>query len=367
MEPISLARGVPDPELLPLEQIAACSRTVLERAAPTVLSYGGPGGDPALRAGIAERHELDAGRVVLSNGSLQGLALVAAHLLGGNRRRVLVEAPTYDRTLRLLANLGAEIVRVPVDEEGLDLEALEARLRTGAAPAFLYTIPTFQNPTGTTLSLARRLRLAELARAYDLLVVEDDPYALVRFEGEPLPALFELLEGDRIVYASSFSKTIAPGLRVGYVLLPVDLVAPVEALAASTYVAPVLLTQAIVGEFLARGLLEPALTRIRAGLRARRDALVAALGEHLPVARWTRPDGGYFLWLELPQAIDARVVLARATARGVSFVPGADFGGGAASARLAFSAVAPAEIHTGVVRLAEVVRSLPRRLLRQAA
>jgi 2-aminoadipate transaminase len=367
MEPISLARGVPDPELLPVDEIAASSRTVLDRAAPTVLSYGAAGGHPDLRAGIAERHELDPRRVLVSNGSLQGLALAAAHLLAGDRRRVIVEAPTYDRTLRLLASLGAEIVRVPVDEEGLDVEALEARLRRGARPAFLYTIPTFQNPTGTTLSLARRLRIAELARAHDLLILEDDPYALVRFDGEPLPSLFELLEGDGIVYASSFSKTVAPGLRVGYVLLPDGLAASVEALAASTYVAPVVLTQAIVGEFLARGLLEPALARIREGLRLRRDALVAALGEHLPVARWTRPDGGYFLWLELPQAIDAGVVLARAAGRGVTFVVGSDFGGGPSSARLAFSAVSPAEVHTGAVRLAEVVRSLPRRLLRQAA
>jgi DNA-binding transcriptional MocR family regulator len=170
-----------------------------------------------------------------------------------------------------------------------------------------------------------------------------------------------------VVYASSFSKTVAPGLRVGYVLLPEPLAAPVEALAASTYVAPVVLTQAIVAEFLARGLLEPSLQRIRRGLRARRDALVAALGEHLPVARWTRPAGGYFLWLELPRAVGSRVVLERAAPRGVTFVPGADFGGGPASVRLAFSAVAPRDVHTGVVRLAEVVRALPRRLLRQAA
>src|SRR5205823_4991968 len=149
MEPISLARGVPDPELLPLEQIARCSRKVLQRAATRVLSYGGPRGDPRLRAGVAERHELDPARVLVTNGSLQGLALVAAHLLTGDRRRVLVEAPTYDRMLRLLGHLGAELVRVPVDEEGLDVDAVEARLRRGAPAAFLYTIPTFQNPTGT--------------------------------------------------------------------------------------------------------------------------------------------------------------------------------------------------------------------------
>ena len=367
MDTISLARGVPDPALLPLDEIRACAGAVLERTATTVLAYGGPGGHPGLRVGIAERHEIDRACVLVTNGSLQGLALLAAHLLADGRRRVLVESPTYDRTLKQLAHLGAEVVRVPVDEEGLDVAALEAQLERGERPAFLYTIPTFQNPTGTTLSLPRRLRLAQLARAHDLLVVEDDPYALLRLEGEPLPSLFELLEGDGVVYASSFSKTVAPGLRVGYLLLPEHLSGPVEALAASTYVAPVVLTQAIVAEFLARGYLEPSLQRIRDGLRSRRDALVAALGEHLPVARWTRPAGGYFLWLELPRAIDACAVLARAAARGVTFVPGTEFGGGPSSARLAFSAVTSADIHDGIARLAEVVRSLPRRLLRRAA
>jgi 2-aminoadipate transaminase len=363
---ISLARGVPDPSLLPLEAIAAFAESVLAREADRVLSYGSPGGHQELRASIGERHEVDAGRVLVTNGSLQGLAFLFAHLLTGPNRRVLVESPSYDRTLSLLGHLGADVVRVPLDEDGLDVDALAAEL-VRERPAFLYTIPTFQNPTGTTLALGRRLALAELARRLGLLIVEDDPYALVRIEGPSLPSLFELLEGDGVVYASSFSKTVAPGLRTGYVVLPPELVGPVESLAASTYVAPVVLTQAIVAEFLGRGLLEPALARIRNGLRERRDAMLAALEEHLPVARRTRPAGGYFLWLELPRAVDARVVLERGRLRGVPFVAGSDFGGGPSSARLAFSAVVPGNVHTGVVRLAELIRSLPQRLLRRAA
>jgi DNA-binding transcriptional MocR family regulator len=366
VETISLARGVPDPALLPLAEIEDCVRSVLAGEGARLLSYGAAGGHGPLRDGIAERHEVDPGRVLVTNGSLQGLAFLFDLLLRGRSQRVLVEGPTYDRTLKLLEHLGADVVRVPVDEEGLDVDALEAQLAR-ERPAFLYSIPTFQNPTGTTLSLGRRLRLAELARRHGLLVVEDDPYALVRFEGEPLPTLFELLEGSGVVYASSFSKTVAPGLRTGYVVLPQKLAAPVESLAASTYVAPVVLTQAVVAEFLGRGLLEPALDRVRAGLRERRDALLAALEEHLPVARWSRPAGGYFLWLELPRAIDARVVLDRAEARGVTFVPGSDFGGSASSVRLAFSAVAPSDVHTGALRLAELIRGLPGRLLRRAA
>jgi DNA-binding transcriptional MocR family regulator len=364
---ISLARGVPDPALLPCEELADCAQAVLARDPRGLLSYGAVGGHPDLRAMIAERHEVDHDRVLITNGSLQGLAFVFAHLLAGGRRRVVVESPTYDRTLRLLEHLGADVASVPVDGDGLDVDALEALLARDGTPAFLYTIPTFQNPTGTTLSLGRRLAVAELVRRYELTVIEDDPYALVRIDGDELPALFELLEGENAVYASSFSKTIAPGLRVGYLVLPDDLVVPVESLAASTYVAPVALTQAIVEEFLGRGLLTPALERMRTGLGDRRDAMLAALEEHLPVARWTRPAGGYFLWLELPRAIDARTVLDRATRRGVTFVVGSDFGGGPSSARLAFSAVPPADVHAGVVRLAELIRSEPSRRLRQAA
>jgi DNA-binding transcriptional MocR family regulator len=364
---ISLARGVPDPALLPIGEIAECARTVVGRDAAGLLAYGPPGGHPELREGIAARHDVDPGRVLVTNGSLQGIALVAGHLLAGGTRRVLVEAPTYDRSRKLLAHLGAELVAVPVDDEGLDVAALEARLRSGPRPAFLYTIPTFQNPTGTTLSLARRLRLAQLARAYDLVVVEDDPYALVRMDGEPLPTLFELLEGVGVVYASSFSKTIAPGLRVGYLLVPDHLAGSIESLAASTYVAPVTMTQATVSEFLSRGLLEPSLARIRTGLRARRDALVTALEEHLPAARWTPPAGGYFLWLELPGGIHADDLIEPAARRGVTFVPGSDFGGPESTVRLAFSAVAPRDVHAGLVRLAEVVRARPAPAQRRAA
>jgi DNA-binding transcriptional MocR family regulator len=366
VETISLARGVPDSVLLPSAELAACAQTVLEREPAAALSYGPPSGHAGLRATLAAQHEVDPGRVLITNGSLQGLAFLLTHVLTTSDHTMLVESPTYDRMLKLLDHLGAKVVRLPVDEHGLDVDALEEAMALATGRALLYTIPTFQNPTGTTLSLARRLRLAELARVHGLLVVEDDPYALVRFEGEPLPSLFELLEGEGVVYASSFSKTIAPGLRVGYVVVPDELAGPLESLAASTYVSPVVLTQAIVAEFLGRGLLDGSLERIRSGLLTRRDALLAALGEHLPEAAWTRPEGGYFLWLDLPRALDATELLQRSAARGVTFVRGADFGGPAWSARLAFSAVPPGDVYSGLVRLAEVARSLPRRRLRAA-
>src|SRR5205807_181309 len=191
---------------------------------------------------------------------------------------------------------GIDVTAVGMDDEGLQLDALEEALRTGPKPAFLYTIPTFQNPSGRTLTTERRRRLVELARDHDLLVLEDDPYGLVRFEGEPVPTLFELDGGERVVYSSSFSKTIAPGLRVGYFVLPPALASELEALAVSTYITPVLLGQATVFEFLRRGNLEPNLGRVTALLRVRRDAMLEALGRELAGGRWSRPEGGYFIW-----------------------------------------------------------------------
>jgi DNA-binding transcriptional MocR family regulator len=242
-----------------------------------------------------------------------------------------------------------------MDEEGLDPDALERALAAGPPPAFLYTIPTFQNPSGRTLTVERRRRLIELARDHDLLVLEDDPYGLVRFEGDAPPTLFELDGGERVLYSSSFSKTIAPGLRVGYFVLPEPLERELEALAVSTYITPALLGEATVFEFLRRGNLDSNLERVRSLLRVRRDAMLEALEHELPGARWSRPEGGYFVWLELPEQADASALLARAAPAGVTFVPGTDFGGASNSARLAFSFVSPEQIHEGVRRLAALV------------
>jgi 2-aminoadipate transaminase len=359
---ISFARGVPAPECLPVEEVAACAHAALRREERDTIQYGAPAGFGPLREWLAERHSTEPARLFVSNGSLQGLVFLAQHLLGGERKRVLVEAPTYDRPLKILRGLGADIAGIPMDEEGLDPDALEAELRGGPAPAFLYTIPTFQNPSGRTLSLERRRRVIELAERHDLLVVEDDPYGLVRFEGEPLPALYDLAPPGRVAYSSSFSKTVAPGLRVGYLVLPPELHAPVEAIAVSNYVSPVIFTQVTVWEFLRRGLLERNVTRIAPLLRARRDAMIESLERELPEgAAWNTPAGGYFLWLDLPEGASAGELLERAEEAGVTFVKGEDFyagGGGERSARLAYSYASVAEIADGVGRLAAALGRL---------
>jgi 2-aminoadipate transaminase len=360
VETISFARGVPAPDCLPVEDLAECARAVLERDGRRVLNYGPAGGYEPLREKIAERHRVDPARVLVTNGSLQAFSLLARLLLDPSRSRVLVEGPTYDRPLKILADLGADVTSIPFGDEGLDVDVLEQALAAGPAPAFLYTIPTFQNPSGRTQPLQVRRRLVELAREHGLPLLEDDPYALVRFEGEPLPSLFELAEGDGVIYTSSFSKVASPGLRVGYVVASPELAGRLEDLATRTYLAPSFLPQAIIAEYLRRGLLEPNLERIRGHLRARRDAMLGTLPQACPRGTtWSRPEGGYFVWLDLPEELDAGDVLSSSEEAGVSFVKGSDFyadgARGKHSARLAYSYVSPEEIAEGMVRLGAVL------------
>jgi 2-aminoadipate transaminase len=349
---ISFARGVPAPDCLPVEELADCARVALERDGRTILLYGPGGGYGPLREWLAERHGVEPSRVVITNGSLQGFVFLAEHLVRPGTR-VLVEAPTYDRPLKILARLGAEIVPLEMDDEGVLPDALERAVGERDVPAFLYTIATFQNPSGRTLSTERRRRVVEIAQERGLLVLEDDPYGLVRYEGEAPPLLFDLAGGEQVVYASSFSKTIAPGVRVGYFVLPAALAGQIEGLAVSTYISPPFLTQATVHEFIRRGNFEPNLVRVNGLLRARRDAMLEALERHLPDgAVWTRPEGGYFIWLDLPDVVDTGDLLPQAEAGGVTFVKGTDFfprgHGGEHSLRLAFSFVSPEEIAEGV-------------------
>jgi 2-aminoadipate transaminase len=370
VETISLARGVPSPECIPVGELAECARAAILSDGATALSYGSAGGYAPLRAWIAERHGVEPRRVVVTNGSLQGFVFLA-QLLASNGERVLVEAPTYDRPLKILDALGAGIIAVPQTDEGIDLDALAQELRRRPSPGFLYVIPTFQNPSGRTLGADGRRRLVELAAEHDLLVLEDDPYGLVRFEGTAPPTLHELEGGERVIYSSSFSKTVAPGVRVGYMVLPERLAGPIEALATSTYITPALLSQATVHEFLRRGALARNLQLVQSLLKARRDALLEALDEHLEGsgARWNRPEGGYFLWLDLPDAVDAVTLLAAAEAIGVTFVPGPDFfprgGGGRSAARLAFSFASPGLLGEAVSRLATLLPSASAVELRQ--
>ena len=358
--PISFARGAPAPDLIPADELADCAHEVARRDGARVFAYGPGGGYAPLREWIAERHGVPAGQVVLTVGGLQGFVFYAAEQLARRPGRVLVEAPSYDRPLKVLAREGVEIVALPMDDEGLDPDALAAELRGRTdPPSFLYTIPTFQNPSGRTLSEARRTRLVELAREHDLSVLEDDPYGLVRFEGAAPRSLLELEGGTLVTYTSSFSKTVAPGVRTGYFVLPDADAGGFEERAVSTYISPPFLPQAIVWEFIRRGRFEPNLERVQAELRARRDAMLVALAGQFPrSASWSTPDGGYFVWLDL-DGTDTSELATRADEAGVAFVPGAAFhphgsGLGGNAARLAFSYETPERIAEGIALMASL-------------
>jgi DNA-binding transcriptional MocR family regulator len=358
VETISFARGNPSPDILPVQELADCAQAAIARDGRTILNYGPAFGYAPLREWIAAQHDVDPSRVLVSTGSLQGYNFAVRHLFGEGGRAV-VEAPSYDRTIKVLRYYHAEIASVPLDDDGLDLGRLEELTAERPAPGLFYTIPTFQNPSGRTLSLEQRHAVAELAQAGRILVFEDDPYRLVRYEGEPLPSIFELAGGKGVLFSSSFSKTGAPGLRVGYLIVPPDMIEAMEDIAAQTYIGPPLLPQAMLFEFIDRGLFEPNLVAVCDALRARRDAMLETLEAEMPDGTsWSRPEGGYFLWLDLPTGVDCATVAARAKDAGVTVVKGTDFyagPGGEESLRLAFSFVSVDEIREGIRRLGALV------------
>ncbi len=355
---ISFTRGVPAADLIPVDDLRTATQHALDADPIAALSYA-PGGYRPLREWIGVRHGADAGRVLITNGSLQALGFLAHHFYAGEGGAAVVEAPTYDRTLKILRGAGADIRSVPLDAEGIDVDRLAELLQSGLRPQLLYVIPTYQNPSGACASLERRRALLELVHRHDLMVVEDDPYGLLRFEGDPVPTLHELDGGERVIYCSSFTKTIAPGVRTGYVILPERLVKPLAVMSEDTHIGPNTLAEAVVAAYCEAGRFEPNVARATAGLRARRDAMESALREHFPDgSRWTTPMGGYFFWVELPDGIDTTEALSAAVEQGVPYVKGADFfagEGGRSSVRLAFSACATEQIGEGIARLGAVL------------
>jgi DNA-binding transcriptional MocR family regulator len=273
---------------------------------------------------------------------------------------VVVERPTYDRTLLSLRQRGALLHAIELEPDGIDTAELERVLaRASSPPKLAHIIPNFQNPAGYTLSLQKREQLLALAREHRFLVFEDDPYVALRFSGQPLPTMLSM-DPERVVYASSFSKTVCPGIRVGYLVGPVELIAAVTKLATGTYISPNMVAQSIVYEFCVSGAIERSIETVRAALSERARALSTALRRELPEAQFVEPQGGYFMWVTLPPGSDVQALFRAAEERGVTFVKGTDFllEGGENTLRLAYSGVTPEQIDTGVARLAEAYRSL---------
>jgi 2-aminoadipate transaminase len=355
-ETISFARGAPSADILPREAVREAAAVALAEDWEKALSYGTGIGHPGLCQWIAERHGgLDAGQVMVANGSLEAGAMLFEHLLEPGDR-VLVEQPTYDRTLLMLQRLGVELVPVELEEDGIDVAAVEAALAEGPLK-LAHVIPNFHNPAGCTLSAEKRVRLVELAAEHGFRIFEDDPYRELPFEGEALETMLSLDKADRVIHASSFSKTVSPGVRVGYLAGPAGEIAELAKRANETYISPNMLAESIVLELCRSGGLDRNIAFVKDALRARRDALVEALREQIPEAEFVVPGGGYFLWLDLAEGTDTTALLAEAKGEGVAFVAGPDFmiDGGRNSLRLSFASVPPEKIPEGVARIARAL------------
>jgi 2-aminoadipate transaminase len=352
---ISFARGAPSADILPHEAVRVAAARALESDWEKALSYGTGRGHPGLCEWIAELHGVEPGQVMVTNGSMEAAALLFRHLVFEGDR-VIVEQPTYDRTLLLLQQAGADLIPAPLEADGVDPAAVDAATAEGTVK-LAHVIPNFHNPAGCTLSLEKRSALVQLAADRDFTLFEDDPYRLICFEKARGKTMLEMDAADRVIHASSFSKSVSPGVRVGYLVGPPEQIATLAKRANETYISPNMLAESIVFELCRSGGLEENLKVVNAALRDRRDALVEALREHIPEAEFVVPEGGYFLWLDLNDDVDTKALLAEAKEEGVTFVAGPDFmlEGGTASLRLSFAPVPADEVPEGVQRLARAL------------
>ncbi|HTX46274.1 MAG TPA: PLP-dependent aminotransferase family protein [Solirubrobacteraceae bacterium] len=353
MASISFARGAPSLDIVDVEGLKAAAQRAFTSDPAGTTAYGTSVGYVPLRKWIAEQHGVATERVLVTNGSMQADAFLFDALVKDGDT-VIVERPTYDRTLLSLRNRGADVRMVELEHDGIDVAALDRVLRSGAEPTLAHIIPNFQNPAGYTLSGEKRERLIELAREYHFTIFEDDPYVALRFAGERLETMLSM-DPDRVVYASSFSKTVCPGIRVGYLVGPEELIARIAKIATSAYISPNMVAQSIVHEFCVSGALDRSIETVTDALQERANTLCDALEREWPDARFQRPDGGYFLWIDLPEGADVDALFDAAAARDVQFVKGSDFvlEGAENSLRLAYSGVTPEQIEEGVKQLAE--------------
>jgi DNA-binding transcriptional MocR family regulator len=357
--PISFARGAPSLDIVDVDGLRAAADRAFQTDPAGTTAYGTSIGYRPLRAWIAEKHGVAPEQVIVTNGSMQADAFLFEALVEEGDV-VVVEKPTYDRTLLSLRSRGAELRPVDLHEDGVDVAGIEQLIADGAVPRLAHLIPNFQNPAGYTLSLKKRHQLVTLAAEHGIAIFEDDPYVELRFSGETLPTMLSLDTADKVIYASSFSKTVCPGIRVGYLVGPEKLIARIAKLATNTYISPNMVAQSIVNEFCRGGSYERSIETVKAALSERASALCAALSRELPDARFVAPQGGYFLWVEMPAGTDGDALFAAAAERGVQIVKGTDFllEGGENAFRLAYSGVTVPQIEEGVARLGDAVRSL---------
>jgi 2-aminoadipate transaminase len=353
---ISFARGAPSIDIIDVAGLKAAAGRAFDADPVGVTAYGTSVGYVPLRMWIAEKHGVDTENVIVTNGSLEADAFVFEHFVKPGDA-VIVEKPTYDRTLLSLRERGAQVHQVTLDADGIDTDELRTLLESGVRPTLAHIIPNFQNPAGVTLSAQRRTALLALANEFGFTIFEDDPYADVRFRGDKLPSMLSQDTNGVVVHASSFTKTVCPGVRVGYLVGSKPFIAAVAKRATNLYISPVMVAEAIVHQFCVSGDIDRSIKTVCTALGERAAALAESLRKHIPGVRFTEPDGGYFLWIDLPDDVDIDKVFPAATERGVAVVKGSDFliEGGQHSLRLAFSAVTVDQIDEGVRRLAAAI------------
>jgi 2-aminoadipate transaminase len=366
-EVISLAGGLPDTGAFPKETLAAVMRQVAMESSAEALQYGPTEGlagakDCIVEVMAAEGIRADPDDMIVTAGGQQVIDLVARALIDPGDV-IVAEAPTYPGAVPVFSSYQADVVQIEMDSDGMRVDLMEEALdrldREGRRPKFIYTIPTFQNPAGVTMSLPRRRRLVEVARERELLVLEDNPYGLLRYEGDPQPTLRSLDGGVYVMYLGTFSKILSPGIRLGWVLAPPPVLEKINLGKQAADLCSSTLSQLMVIEYFAGGRWRDYIDSVAERYRARRDTMLDALAEHFPAeASWTHPSGGLFIWATLPDFIDTTDLLARALRENVAFVPGAAAyldGRGHNAMRLNFSAVDEADIREGVRRIGKVV------------
>ena len=366
-EVVSLAGGMPYLEGLPLDVIARTVSQMIATQGTTALQYGSGQGDVGLREQITEVMRLEGinahpDDVVVTTGSQQALDLVTRIFIDPGDV-VVAEAPSYVGALGVFRAYQADVVHVPLDADGLIPSALEETLTrlavAGRRVKLLYTVPNFHNPAGVSLSAERRPQILEIARRFGVLVLEDNPYGLLGFDGEPIPAM-RAADEEGVLYLGSFSKTFAPGYRVGWVVAPHAVREKLVLASESAILCPSNASQMAISTYLSTCDWRGQIDTFRDLYRERRDAMVGALEEHLPQASWTVPDGGFYTWVKLPEGIDAQSMLPRAVTGRVAYVPGTAFyadGAGADHMRLSYCFPTPDRIREGVLRLATVINS----------
>lgn len=359
---ISFAGGLPAPELFPVREFKEACNYILEHHGPQALQYGPTEGYPPLKEFLAEsmqKYSVPAvpGNILMTNGSQQALDLVG-RLFINNGDKILTDAPTYLGAIQAWRAYKPQFITIPLDDDGMDPERVEKTLQQHRIK-FMYVLPNFHNPAGTTISYERRRRLVELAAKYGAFIVEDDPYGELRFEGEDIAPLMSMHK-ENVIYLSTFSKTLSPGIRLGWIVAPERVIAPLVQAKQGADLQTGTFIQYVAHDIVGRGIIKRHVKRIRSVYKERRDVMLAAMEEYFPPGvTWTRPQGGLFLWVRMPEHVDSEELLKVAVEEKVAFVPGVAFypdsKEGHNCMRLNFSYAKPEMSREGIRRLGQAM------------